>query len=372
VENLLEKRMASFRPVSQAAASEYGIKAPEIVKSVKAAMLAREDFYELIGEIPVDAVLENNQHHTATIAEVMESGRYDLMARLVPWVYRSYMARGVTSAYFPALFSEFKKVLENVLSPDAFLEVRRLYDVLLETYEAMVAYSCQEESAKGPLGGVHGTVLEFRDALLSGDHRTCLDMATESVTSSDELEAFYLKVIQPAMYSIGSLWEQGKISVAEEHLASAIVARVMASLYVWALRSPRRLGKAVVSAAPNEFHEIGARMVADLLERDGWNVEYLGSDMEHHSLVDRVEKTKPFLIALSVSMPFNLKTAREIISGVREKALENLRIMLGGQVFERAPDLWKTMGADGYAADAAEASRLAGKWWEESRRTGNS
>jgi methanogenic corrinoid protein MtbC1 len=372
MKNPLEERLASFSPVSREAAEEYERKAPSIAGAVSRRMQAREDFFELIGESPVEAVLENHENHVGTIAEVLESGRYDLMAGTVPWVYRSYLAHGVTSGYFPVLFRVVKTVLEDLLSRQSAGEIVPLYDALLESHEAMMTYSAQEhggEDPQGKSGELSEEAGSFRDALLSGDHSMCLDMASERVTSGDDLEAFYLEIIQPAMYSIGNLWERGEISVAEEHLASAIVARVMASLYAWVLRSQGCYGKAIVSAAPNEYHEIGARMVADLLERDGWNVEYLGSDMEFRSLLERVKKTKPFLLALSVAMPFNLHQARGVIRDIRRKfPHERIKIMVGGQVFKKLPDFWEAMGADGYASDASDAARLACTWWKEADR----
>ncbi|MGC9491044.1 MAG: cobalamin B12-binding domain-containing protein [Thermovirgaceae bacterium] len=373
MKNPLEERFASFSPVSREAAEEYERKATSIAEAVSRRMQERDDFFELIGESPVEAVLENHENHVGTIAQVLFSGRFDLLAATVPWVYRSYIAHGVTPEYFPVLFEVFQGVLKDTLSGEAAREILPLYDALLESHEAMVVYSAQETKDADPADGLTERSRMFRDALLSGDHRACLDMASRKVSSGEDLEAFYLEIIKPAMYSIGNLWERGEISVAEEHLASAIVARVMASLYAWVLRSQGRYGKAIVSAAPNEYHEIGARMVADLLERDGWSVEYLGSDIEPRSLLERVEKTRPFLLALSVAMPFNLKQAEEIIRAVREKAeTKNTRIMIGGQIFERITDLWKTTTADGYAANAAEASRLARKWWDEADRRAES
>ncbi len=372
MENPLVSRLDDLGPVSREAAREYESRTKDILDGVNRFMQERDDFFELIGESPVEAVLENHENHVGTIVQVLLSGRFDLLAATVPWVYRSYTAHGVTPEYFPALFTVFQGVLRDNLSREAAREILPLYDALLESHEAMIAFSARETKDAvfaDPSGGLTVESRMFRDALLSGDHRACLDMASRNVTSGEDLETFYLEIIQPAMYSVGDLWERGEISVAEEHLASAIVARVMASLYTWVLRSETRYGKAVVSAAPNEYHEIGARMVADLLERDGWTVEYLGSDIEPRSLLEHVEKTRPFLLALSVAMPFNLKKAEGIIRAVRGQAeTENIRIMVGGQIFERITDLWKTTGADGYAVNAAEASRLARKWWDEADR----
>lgn len=372
MQNPLEKAIGSFRRPPPEAVAEYEDNEREIIESVNRRMLAREDFYSLIGESPLETVLENHENHFGTIAEVLSSGRFDLLVANVPWVYRSYSARGVAPDYFAALFSTFRDVLSEVLSEEASREIVPFYDKLFESHAAMVEYSLGPDSREYEgrrETELDGDARDFRDALLTGDHRACLHLAANGVSSGDDLEAFYIGIIQPAMYSIGSFWERGEISVAEEHLASAVVARVMASLYSQILGSRRSFGKAIVSAAPNEFHEIGARMVADLLERDGWSVEYLGSDMEGVSLLERVDRIQPFFLALSVAMPFNLKRAQEIIGGARKNPqLERLRIMVGGQVFEKAPGFWRAMGADGYAENAAEAARLAAAWWKDADR----
>jgi methanogenic corrinoid protein MtbC1 len=91
--------------------------------------------------------------------------------------------------------------------------------------------------------------------------------------------------------------------------------------------------------------------------------------MEPRSLLERVEKTRPFLLALSVAMSFNLHQAQGIIRDIRRKfPHERIKIMVGGQVFEKIPDFWEAMGADGYASDASDAARLAHAWWKEADR----
>jgi len=39
----------------------------------------------------------------------------------------------------------------------------------------------------------------------------------------------------------------------------------------------------------------------------------------------------------------------------------DLRIMVGGHAFNREPDLWREIGADGYARDAEDALGAAGR-----------
>lgn len=79
------------------------------------------------------------------------------------------------------------------------------------------------------------------------------------------------------MYEVGNLWERGEISVAEEHLASSIISRIMSTIYSKFITFENTRGKAVVTATANEFHKLGSRIVADSLEMNGWDVNHLGS-----------------------------------------------------------------------------------------------
>jgi methanogenic corrinoid protein MtbC1 len=192
-------------------------------------------------------------------------------------------------------------------------------------------------------------------ALLAGDPGAALALAGE-VTSSADLPGFFVSVIQPAMYTVGERWEAGEVSVAQEHLASAISSRVVSSL-----ASGRKLvkpwrGRAVVSAVTNEFHELGAWMVADLLEADGWEVSYLGANAPLVDLVALIQARRPALLALSVTMPFNLERARALISAARARPLDPpLRVLVGGWAFNLQPGSWELVGADAWGRDAGEA-----------------
>jgi methanogenic corrinoid protein MtbC1 len=168
------------------------------------------------------------------------------------------------------------------------------------------------------------------------------------------------------MVEIGRLWEIGDITVAQEHLASSLVSRVMASLYPRILVAQHTLGKAVVTTSPNEYHELGARMVADVLETDGWDAYFLGANTPRKDLVQMLLDRRPELLLISVAMFFNLVRAQEIVEAVRAREeLRDIRIMIGGRALLHDPGLWRRLGADGWGADAVQAAALAKSWWEQ-------
>ncbi|MCP3924396.1 MAG: hypothetical protein GY714_17615 [Desulfobacterales bacterium] len=77
------------------------------------------------------------------------------------------------------------------------------------------------------------------------------------MNESHDIESYYLEIIQPLMYEVGILWGRGDISVAQEHLASANVLRVIATTSL-KLRPETKKGSIVITSAPNNFHKIDA------------------------------------------------------------------------------------------------------------------
>ncbi|MEI6208795.1 MAG: cobalamin-dependent protein [Desulfuromonadales bacterium] len=200
--------------------------------------------------------------------------------------------------------------------------------------------------------------------LLGGDEQGALKLAQQSLHTSGDLKRFYIDVVWPAMYKIGQLWESNLISVTEEHQATAIVNQIMADMYPRFAQFTITRGKAVVSAGPNEFHEIGARMVADLLELAGWDVIYLGAQCTPSEIIEMLKRHNPFVVALSVATVFNLDKALEIVRMIKgDRETRNIKVIVGGLAFEGLPFLWEALGADGYAEDAEKATRLLDTWW---------
>ena len=151
-------------------------------------------------------------------------------------------------------------------------------------------------------------------------------------------------------------------------MASSIASRVLSNIYMDFLGDISVKEKIVVTAIANEFHEIGARIIADSLEFEGWDVKYLGADTPINDLIELLIDQQPFALGLSVSMSFNLKNLIDTVDKIkRVTELEDLRILVGGKVFNDNPGLWKKTGADAFAKSAEEAVRILEGWWQEAK-----
>ncbi len=169
-------------------------------------------------------------------------------------------------------------------------------------------------------------------ALLEADRKTCFHIVEELLKDNIEVKRLYTDLFQRSLVDVGLLWERNKISVAKEHMATSLTQSVMQLVYP-KLLSQEPVGRtAVVSSACNEFHHVGARMVADVFEMHGWNCVYLGANTPDNDLISYIEEKKPDVVALSVSISFNLPMALDVVQEIKSQWPEQAMI-LGGQAF---------------------------------------
>jgi methanogenic corrinoid protein MtbC1 len=108
-----------------------------------------------------------------------------------------------------------------------------------------------------------------------------------------------------------------------------------------------------------ELHEIGLRMISDLLELNGWNTYYLGANMPGDSIIKTLIEKQAEVIGLSATMAYNLNEVSKIIGLIRSsKECKDLKIIVGGNAFNDSGKIWKKTGADYYANGADEAVSL--------------
>ena len=197
----------------------------------------------------------------------------------------------------------------------------------------------------------------YLDALRAGDRRHALAVVEEARAAGLGLPALYLDVFQPALREIGWLWQQNEISVAEEHLATAVTQIAMGRLYTDFCMATSRNGRTLLAAcAETEKHEVGLRMICDLLELEGWDATYLGAAVPHDSIVAMVLRDRPDVLALSVSLAPHLPQLRSLIEAVRTATGEAVPyILVGGRPFLDDATLARRVGADAMARDTSAA-----------------
>ena len=191
-------------------------------------------------------------------------------------------------------------------------------------------------------------------AVLRPDSRGAHRLVEEAGDAGIPVRRLYLEVLQPALHEVGRLWEDARIGVAHEHLATQITQSVLARLSARLAPSGTGNGRrAIVSCSPGELHVVGGRMVADFLEADGWTVYSLGADTPPRELAAMAGEEGVELVALSTALPAHLLAAGAACAHLRRLPAPPF-IVAGGQAFAGDAARARSIGADAYAADPAE------------------
>lgn len=188
--------------------------------------------------------------------------------------------------------------------------------------------------------------------------RFVLDLVEQDVDIRD----IYLHIFQASQQEIGRLWQTNQVSVAQEHYCTAATQQIISQLYPYVFAAAPGERKFVMACASAELHELGARMVADFFEMEGWDTYYLGANVPADSIISELRATGAHLLGLSVSLPDKVPLVASIVDQVRTAALHPTpQILVGGRPFNLDSGLWRKVGADGYAPDARSAVACAGE-----------
>jgi DNA-binding transcriptional MerR regulator len=215
--------------------------------------------------------------------------------------------------------------------------------------------SPSQEMAPTPTVGKHGTIAEGGEQGKEGTYniRFVRERLLEVFNSFDEatasrwmasmlaiypIEQVCTELITPTLWEIGQLWEQGLITVAIEHFASAFFHGWLTNL-LHAMPTSQTNPLVIACCAPGELHELAPLMLSLLLRRAGLRVAYLGQSIETESLLQTVRQLSPVLLCVSVTLISSLEAVAELGQKVQELPPPRPVLVFGGQAFEQRADL---------------------------------
>lgn len=203
---------------------------------------------------------------------------------------------------------------------------------------------------------------QYLQALLDGDRRRAAALVMDAVEGNVPVRDLYLHVFQRTQHEVGRLWQTNQINVAQEHYCTAATQLIMSRLYPWVFTGERSDRTMVATCVAGDLHELGIRMVADFFEMEGWNTFYLGANTPTRSVLQTLDDREAELLAISATITYHVPQVERLIGEVRSRPeLASVSVLVGGFPFIRSPDLWRQVGADGFAPDAEGAIALAAR-----------
>ena len=203
----------------------------------------------------------------------------------------------------------------------------------------------------------------YLDSVLIGEATSAGLVVEEGLKQGFGMFDIYLSILVPTQIDLGQAWHDGKVNVAQEHLATQITLDQMDRLRSQIFPRSKLGFRVAVTTVEGDSHFIGARMVADFFLADGWDVDFLGASTPGPDLVELVRRRSVDLVAISITNSDSLPRLEWTVGSLATLA-NPPKILLGGAVLGDTPDLAIKMGADAVAqnlTDAVlEARRLIG------------
>jgi methanogenic corrinoid protein MtbC1 len=295
---------------------------------------------------------EDAAHHIDFLAGAIQLGSPQSFGDYIGWTRRMLGARGLGLAILDETLTVLEELTGRAVDEDGRPLLQEMFVAARVALHEDVA-ATERPKADQALATVRDMYLQ---SILQGQRRAALTVVMEAIREGTPLVDVYARVFQESLYEVGRRWERGEISVASEHMATAITQYVMAHAYSQVEPTGERRGNLLVTGVQGELHQVGAAMVADILEFRGWNVRFLGTNMPHEGILQAIEEHEPKVVGISATMLFNVSSVVRLVEDVHKRFERSRpRIVLGGAVFRARLDLWREIGADGFAADLSGA-----------------
>jgi MerR family transcriptional regulator, light-induced transcriptional regulator len=330
----------------------------ELAHAVVEEQLRRQpNLSERYGERELSLCRQDTVDHLRFLGQAIEVSQPALFVNYVGWANTLLNGLGVPPDELVVNLQAIEAALSAALPSEAGAIVRQYVDAglasLLQDVDEPPSFI--DESCPGGL-----LARRYLDLLLRGERQAASGLVLDAVEAGFGVKDVYLRVFQPTMEEIGRLWQLNRVSVAQEHYCTAVTQMIMSQLTPRLFSTPRIGRSAVAACVGSELHEIGIRMVADLLESDGWDTCYLGANTPTRSVVRTVVERKPDLLAISATISYHVSGVTELVRAVRsEAAVAGVKILVGGYPFNVARDLWRQTGADGFARNAEDSIEVA-------------
>ncbi len=183
-----------------------------------------------------------------------------------------------------------------------------------------------------PPRGVAPSVAQFVTDALDAVRRydaTALDTLLWRAVVTLSPADFFDRVLTPLLTQIGTRWREGELRPASEHIATAVIRRILGRI-ADAVDSSDAARRVVVGTPAGQLHDIGALLVAASAAGEGWGVTYLGADLPAEDVAAAARRTGACLVALSVIHPADDPNLPAELRRLRDRLPPEVEVVIGG------------------------------------------
>lgn len=170
----------------------------------------------------------------------------------------------------------------------------------------------------------------FADALVSGNTTDTWSALRTALWNGASYTDVVADVVGPALVEVGARWAERRITVAQEHLATANATMLLGRAFLDADVAEPNGRKAVFACVAGNHHALGVRILSDAFALKGWEVRSLGANVPTNDLIDFVRTEAPDVVGLSLSDAAQADTARAVAAAARASGRDPAPIVVVG------------------------------------------
>jgi methylmalonyl-CoA mutase cobalamin-binding domain/chain len=208
---------------------------------------------------------------------------------------------------------------------------------------------------------------QLYDRTLVGDKPTVVELTNNGLETGLGPETMLFDALIPSLEEVGARFERGDFFVPEMLIAGRAMSGALEILRpLLADTSAERIGTFLMGTVKGDVHDIGKNLVDIMLEGAGFTVIDLGVQVAPEAFVEAIQEHKPDVVGFSAFLTTTMPMFKVNIEAIEKAGLrDDVIIMVGGApVTQEYADV---VGADGYSADAAGATKRAKELLAERR-----
>lgn len=196
-------------------------------------------------------------------------------------------------------------------------------------------------------------IQQYLDSLFKKDMKQSMSLIHQFKEQGISIVDIYVDILAESMRRIGEMWHKAQITVDIEHYCTSTTQMAMSQMYPDIFSHKRKNRKIICACPGSELHEMGARMVADLFENDGWDSIYLGAAVPEDAMLEAISSYQPDLVALSVTMPQHLIDCKDLVMKIKQ-SFPQIKVAVGENAFKSTHHMWSLWPVDLYSDNARD------------------
>ena len=200
---------------------------------------------------------------------------------------------------------------------------------------------------------------QMSESIIKGALGDMVDLTEDALDDGLTPQEILDNGLMPGMDYVGVEFKAGRMFVPEVLRSARAMQNSMDILRPLLVETGATMaGSIVIGTVKGDLHDIGKNLVGMMCEGAGFDVYDIGKNIDPDGFVQAVKEHEPTILGMSALLTTTMRSMQHTIAALEEAGVrDQVKVMIGGAPVTK--DYADSIGADGYASNAASAVELA-------------